>query len=81
MFFLSSWITNGHCIVLFFCHYACYYIMGRNPVMEASAQDGSDVPKIITNNTVDYKSPGYKEQTQQIKDKDQEEADIYSDEK
>lgn len=55
--------------------------MGRNPVMEASAQDGSDVPNTITNNTVGYKSPGYKEQTQQIKDKDQEEADIYSDEK
>ena len=36
-----------------------------------SAQDGSDVPKIITNNTVGYKSPGYEEQTQEIKDKDE----------
>lgn len=40
------------------------------PVMKASAQDGSDgsdVPKIITNNTVG--SPGHKKHTQEIKDK------------
>lgn len=54
--------------------------MGRKPVMKASAQDGSDVPKIITNNTVGYKSLGWKEQTQEIKDKD-EKAQIYSAEK
>lgn len=37
--------------------------MGRKPVMKASAQYGSDVPKIITNNTVGYKSLGWKEGT------------------
>lgn len=46
--------------------------------MKASAQDGSDVPKIIRNNTVGYKSPGHKEQTQEMKDKDE---GIYSDKK
>ena len=54
--------------------------MGRKLVMKASAQDGSDVPKIITNNTLGYKSPGQKEQTQEIKDKN-EGVQIDSDEK
>lgn len=39
--------------------------------MKASVQKGSDVPKIITNNTVGYKSLGWKEQTREIKDKDE----------
>lgn len=34
--------------------------------MKASERDGSDVPKIIINNTLGYKSPGWKEQTQDI---------------
>lgn len=46
--------------------------MGRYLVMKAEAQDGSDVPKkIITDNTLGYKSPGQKEQTQELKDKDE----------
>lgn len=41
--------------------------------MKAWAQDGSDVPKkIITKNTVGYKSPGSQEQTLEMKDKDEE---------
>lgn len=48
--------------------------------MKASVQNGSDVPKIITNNTVGYKSLEWKEQTQEIKDKN-EGTQIYSHEK
>lgn len=40
--------------------------MGIKLVMKASERDGSDVPKIIINNTLGYKSPGWKEQTQDI---------------
>lgn len=59
-------------IVGLFRLYACYYIMGIKLVMKASERDGSDVPKIITNNTLGYKSPGWKEQTQDIiTDKDE----------
>lgn len=47
--------------------------MGRKAVMKAWAQDGSDVPKkIITKNTLGYKSPGSQEQTLEMKDKDEE---------
>lgn len=77
---MSKQLDNEQRLDCFFGYYACYYITGRKPVMKASAQDGSDVPKIITNNTVGYKSPGKKEQTQEIKDKD-EGVRIYSDEK
>lgn len=46
--------------------------MGIKLVMKASERDGSDVPKIIINNTLGYKSPGWKEQTQDIiTDKDE----------
>lgn len=47
--------------------------MGRKAVMKAWTQDGSDVPKkIITKNTLGYKSPGSQEQTLEMKDKDEE---------
>lgn len=49
-------------------------------VMKASVQNGSDVPKIIPNNTVGHKTRGWEEQTQAIKDKD-EGTQIYRDKK
>lgn len=68
-------------VLFIFCCHARYYIMGRKAVMKAWAQDGSDVPKkIITKNTLGYKSPGSQEQTLEMKDKD-EEAQIKNGEK
>lgn len=38
--------------------------------MKALTPDGSDAPKIFTNNTAGYESPGCKGQAQEIKDKE-----------
>lgn len=65
-------LNNEEKLHFFSLFFAVMRVIAEWADMKAEAQDGSDVPKkIITDNTLGYKSPGQKEQTQELKDKDE----------